>query len=357
MRSSPPPDRLLPTERSTLFAPASLLWRFCSLAPLAFAVCARPVSGAPSTERHLRGPACTRTPREWCEDRTMHFDSPASGSTDLLEVFFDLLGPTCCAGCLQSRVSRRRPLCSRCVRRLPWWRRADGCPRCGFDPLPRSVVSDGSAARRSVCPGCLSEGAALHACHAALRYEGLLQSWIPHFKGVGGAFGPNPTVRRSIGFLADELARGLARQIESAARDAPDLIVPIPLHPRRQRTRGFNQCDPIARAVARRVGRPWRADVLARRRATPPQAALHGEVRRQNVRGAFRAVLRGERPERVWIIDDVLTTGATLEAAASALLDAGAEEVHGICLAATRPLRRLSPLPNPSTVSPGAQDA
>ena len=100
----------------------------------------------------------------------------------------------------------------------------------------------------------------------------------------------------------------------------PDLLVPVPLHPRRERERGFNQASLLARRVGVAWGVPVRADVLIRAVATPSQTELDAPARRANVRGAFRL----RRPEliagrHVLLVDDILTTGATLSECARCL--------------------------------------
>ena len=100
---------------------------------------------------------------------------------------------------------------------------------------------------------------------------------------------------------------------------AVDAVVPVPLHRGRQRRRGFNQAELLARAVAVRLGLPLRTDPLRRSRATPAQARLGAEERARNVAGAFAA--SGDSPPALLLVDDVTTTGATLAAAAPARED------------------------------------
>jgi ComF family protein len=132
--------------------------------------------------------------------------------------------------------------------------------------------------------------------------------------------------------LARDLGLLLAVSLEEQ-REAwlPDALVPVPIHPRRRRERGYNQAELLAAALSELTGLPVR-DALERVADTPPQVDLSREQRWQNVRGAFapRAGLSpGRRPV---LIDDVQTTGATLEEGARALRAAGAHVVYALTL-------------------------
>ena len=131
------------------------------------------------------------------------------------------------------------------------------------------------------------------------------------------------------GHLADEIWHRLGSELRVV-----EAIVPVPLHWRRQMTRGYNQAERIARPLAKRIGRPL-VTALRRTRATPPQARLERSRRQANLRRAFRCRRPSEvRGRSVLLVDDVTTTGATLEAAATALRRAGAASV--VALAAAR---------------------
>jgi ComF family protein len=151
-------------------------------------------------------------------------------------------------------------------------------------------------------------------------YDGRLRDVIHALK-----YDPRPTIARHLAARMRDAAAALLA-------DA-DLVVPVPLHPSRERTRGFNQ----ARELARHIGLPM-ADVLVRTRKTDTQADLHADRRHANVRGAFvsaapRSREGGVERRIVVLVDDVRTTGATLNACASVLLDSGAAEVRALTAA------------------------
>lgn len=131
--------------------------------------------------------------------------------------------------------------------------------------------------------------------------------------------------RRRFGMLfARELAEVYGRQME---RWRIGVILPVPLHPSRKRQRGFNQSEILAEALSKYTGIPMRTDVLFRIRKTTPQKRLGRSERMQNLAGAFGVSRRWEPAENVLLIDDIYTTGATLERAASVLRKAGVSNV------------------------------
>jgi len=126
------------------------------------------------------------------------------------------------------------------------------------------------------------------------------------------------------------------RLAEVAKREAlaADVVVPVPLHRQRERERGYNQADLIAKPLARRLGLPYRAVLLVRTKPRPDKHILTMEERWDSVRGAF-ATRPGIKVDnlRVLLVDDVMTTGATLDACAKALRGAGAKSVIGLTVA------------------------
>ena len=182
--------------------------------------------------------------------------------------------------------------------------------------------------QRPRCLPCAARRRPMQACVAGVRFEDDASLWIKRFKYASpwqGSLGASERARiRTLAHAT--LARAPVR--------LPDALVPIPLHRRRLRARGFNPSLVIARELARKTGVEVR-HALVRTRDTTSQTGLSRSARRRNVANAF--AVRGEVPERVWLVDDVVTTGATLEAAAHTLRRAGAKEVVGICLARTPP--------------------
>jgi ComF family protein len=221
----------------------------------------------------------------------------------------DALLPPACAGC-GVPAPAGQVLCERCEALLAPIA-ADACPRC-------QLHREGGACA-TIAP--------LDAAIATVWLEPPVIDWIHAFKypprGLRG-LAPGPLA------VVAELA---ARSARRAPGPAPELVVPVPLHPRRLRARGFNPALVVARAVARAASAPLAATVLERVRNTPSQTGLNAAERRRNVRGALRA--RRPVPARVWIVDDVITTGATLREAARVLVGAGAEGVIAIAAART----------------------
>jgi len=192
----------------------------------------------------------------------------------------------------------------------PW------CEACG---VPFAYfVGEGA-----VCAACAARTPVFSGARSAFVYDDVSRALVLQLKHAGRtdalkAFGRWMT-RAGAEFLADAGA-----------------LVPVPLHPRRLRRRRFNQSLLLARACSRVSGVPVEPHLVARTRATPSQGGLSSKGRTRNVAGAFRVRARHKSEadgRRFVLIDDVFTTGATLEACTRALTRAGAEDVTAITLA------------------------
>ncbi len=226
-----------------------------------------------------------------------------------------VLPPTC--GACGTRTDPTAVLCPACDGQLE--RIAPRACQLCQETVPRT----GSG----LCAGCGMSDSPLTACVAAVRFEGGGAEWIHRFKyPKKGIRGLDPAPASVVGALLREAAAW-------APGPQPDLIVPVPLHPRRLRLRGFNPAAQIARSLAREFEIPFDAVALCRTRDTPSQTGLDRRERRRNVRGVFRSRRGRLVPERIWWVDDVVTTTSTLAAAAIALRAAGARTVIGLCAA------------------------
>ncbi len=219
------------------------------------------------------------------------------------------------------RIHQRRadglPACSACLALLAP-RRAGFCPACGELHADESLPI-------SLCCACLKQPPPWRGLTFYGEYAGALRGLILRCK-----FRHDAAAARLLALL---LFSRLAPVLEGWPPEAREnaLVVPMPLHPRRLLQRGGNQCVELARALRL----PMHAGCLTRVRATPPQRGLSRRERLRNVARAFEAVplLAGRH---ILLLDDVLTTGATMAQAAQCLLDAGAAEVHCAVIARVR---------------------
>jgi predicted amidophosphoribosyltransferase len=213
-----------------------------------------------------------------------------------------LLAPPGCAGCHAPLHDARELVCPRCRRELPWLRGLR-CERCGL-PAP--------------CAPCPAARAAFDRAWSPVAYAGSARGLVTALKFDG----------------ALPLADLMAAQITAAA--PPGLLttalVPVPAHPAHARARGFDQAHRLAAALARRTGLPL-APCLNRAGSKTSQLGL---TRRARLRaGGIEIAAAGPVPEHPVLVDDVHTTGATLDAAARALKDAGARRVAAVTYART----------------------
>ncbi len=225
------------------------------------------------------------------------------------EYLRSLLLPSPCCLCLASD-SRGLGLCPACQADLPWL--TDACRRCAL-PLP---------APDQRCGHCQTRHSELDRSLALFSYAAPVDTLIQQFK-----FGHKL-------HLARLFARLLAERLQADPR--PDCIIPVPLHPGRQRSRGYNQALEIARPLARLLDCRLDHCSCRRLRATATQSLLPAAQRQRNLRDAF-GVVQPLQARHVALVDDVMTTGSTLEAVARTLREAGVEIVEAWVCARTLP--------------------
>ena len=194
-----------------------------------------------------------------------------------------------------------RDLCPACAASLPW--QGNACRGCAL-PLPPGAPA------AALCGACRQQRSPLHQVHAACVYaapvDGLLRRFKFHHDLAAGRL----------------LSQLMAERLATAER--PQALLPVPLHVSRLRQRGYDQALELGKPLARALQLPL-ASGLRRVRATAAQSELDAAARRRNLRGAF--IAKGPLPAHVALLDDVMTTGATLRAAASALRRAGVQRV------------------------------
>ena len=208
----------------------------------------------------------------------------------------DFLFPLNCLGCQRDG----RVLCASCIEALPEL----NPPYCIVCAQPNAPTT---------CHICLESPPAFDGVRAPYQMEGTIQDAIHSLKYRG--------LKAAAPKLAELLARYLA-----------DHPVPVPLHPRRLRSKGYNQSALLAKTLSKKLGLEMNQRLMTRTRNTPPQVNASRVDRRDNVQGSFRCDGPVDN-QAVILVDDVATTGSTLSACASALKAAGAASVWGLVLA------------------------
>lgn len=217
--------------------------------------------------------------------------------------------PIACEFCLSQATA---PICDDCYIDLPWL--AHHCTRCG-----RGGAVEG------ICIHCQKGGYAFDQCFIPFNYQSPLSNIISQFK-----FNHQLHQARTLSYCFVQAAK-------DNALPRPELLIPVPAHPRRVWHRGFNQSIELTRFIAKAFDLPWDANLVARTQHTPPQNKLKQRQRRKNLNNAFAC----KKPcdlQHVVIVDDVVTTGTTVNTIAKVLKEAGVArvDVWGICESVTK---------------------
>ena len=230
--------------------------------------------------------------------------SPVYRIYQLAWTALDWLYPPACGGCGQPGA-RWCPTCQNTIHLL----HPPLCPHCG-----QSLIND------QPCYGCPPGGYHFQALRAYAEFNGPLRSAVHRLKYKGDL----P--------LGEVLARPLAGLLHSLGWEV-ELVVPVPLGVARAQERGYNQAALLAFPLAMACGLPYRPKALRKTRQTRTQVGLSRTARRENVAGAFQADSHTVLGRSILVVDDVATSGATLDACAAALLGAGASAVYALTLA------------------------
>ncbi len=235
----------------------------------------------------------------------------AGGARDLA---FACLTPTRCRLCRAALFAHGNAfLCADCAGTVPWIG-PGACPVCGYPSGPHAV-------HQKECRRCHGGWMGLRGAVSVAMYRHGAKVLVKALK-----FGGEEELIRPMAGLMLERYRASPFFVK------PDLIAPVSLHPKRRRERGFDQAAVLAERVARACGVEWSPTCLERVRWTVPQASLGRGARLTNLHGAFRAdpMVAGRR---VLLVDDVMTTGATMAECARVLKAAGARSVYGLTFA------------------------
>lgn len=251
----------------------------------------------------MRKETCRRLKIEDCFKKI----KKAAGRAD--RWILDFLYPPRCPVCDTAVLPQRR-ICAECRKKM---RLASGivCLKCG------KPLADG---RQEFCADCAKKTRNFAQGRALWIYEKEARESIYRFKYQN---------KREYGTAyAEEIAKRDGAWIKGKGIQA---IVPVPLHKKRQKKRGYNQAEILAKELGVLLDIPARTDILKRVRDTKPQKMLNNAQRKRNLQDAFLA-RKGAPPECVLLVDDIYTTGSTLNAAAGALLEAGAKKVYAYCV-------------------------
>ena len=227
-----------------------------------------------------------------------------------INVCIQLLFPLRCPVCDEIVTPFGEKICFDCMKKLKVIT-PPRCLKCGkkLEDEEQEYCHDCSAGRHEFLRG------------RALYEYGSIASAIYRFKYANR--------REYADFFGEEIARYLGEEMH---RMHPDGLIPIPLHPARQRRRGYNQAQLLAKSISRYTGIPVYDKILVRVKNTVPLKKLNPRQRQNNLKKAFHIRGNDVKLKTIILIDDIYTTGSTMDAAARVLLEAGAEKIYFITL-------------------------
>jgi ComF family protein len=231
---------------------------------------------------------------------------------NLLRKILGIIYPERCVFCDKILSAKEKYLCDECIHKFKFIKDRT-CIRCGRVLHSRY---------ETLCHECASGNFVFDEAFAPFKYTGEVKNSILNLKYKGRA--------QNAGFYAKCIWKYGKERITNWN---PDIIIAVPIHYSRLATRGYNQAELIARKLSEVSGIPLEKNVIARTKKTQAQKKLGKFERHENMKSAFSFVYGDTLPERILIIDDIFTTGATVDAISGILKDNGAKKVYVICAA------------------------
>ena len=223
----------------------------------------------------------------------------------------DILFPRRCPVCGDIVLPKGNLICPGCMAKLSWVRRPV-CKKCGKEVLDETI---------EYCRDCARHKRSFDYGLSLINYDDTASRSMARIKYNNR--------REYLDFYSEAMVRKMGKRIRSMDGDA---LIPVPVHPSRLRERGFNQAEELARRLSGPLGIPVNTSVLKRKRKTAPQKNLDSSGRLKNLEQAFTAAALPSGMQKVILVDDIYTTGSTIEACARVLRKAGAEHVYFVTI-------------------------
>lgn len=230
---------------------------------------------------------------------------------NLTDRIMDILFPRRCPVCGQIVMPKGDLICPGCMGKLSWVRRPT-CKKCGKEVLSDTV---------EYCFDCTRRMRSFDYGLSLINYDDIASRSMAQIK--------YNNKREYLDFYSEAMFRGLGKQL---LRMRADALVPVPVHPSRMRTRGFNQAEELARRLSGKTGIPVNHTILKRSKKTAPQKSLDPSGRLKNLEQAFAADHIPPDIHSVILVDDIYTTGSTIEACTRALKRAGMDHVYFVTI-------------------------
>lgn len=219
----------------------------------------------------------------------------------------DLLYPRCCPLCGQVQTYQGERVCRECLTKLkkiepPY------CMKCG-----KTLEHE----EEEYCQDCIRISKSYKRGYPVFFYAEPLKSALYDFKYNNR--------RENAAFFAECMAAHYGKEFEGIGIDG---LVPVPVHPHKKRIRGYNQADNLAKELSKRIKIPVYIDYLERKVDTSPQKELNDKARMKNLKNAFQLSKNAIKLNKILLVDDIYTSGATVEACTEVLLNAGVKEIY-----------------------------